>query len=423
MVRLGFLFALVGVASAAPAPEPVNALNRRAAWPNTPFHVDGRYTKDASNNTVTFAGINWPGHGEVMIPEGLQYQSIETIVSKIKSTGMNAVRLTYAIQMIDEIYDNGRDVTLEKAFTQGLGDENGTIVMNQFMAKNTQFSPQSTRLQVYDAVAAELARQEIHILLDNHMSTGKWCCGADDGNAFWGDSDFNTTLWVRGLEYMANHGKNWKALTAMSLRNEPRQPSTTSPAYNNYNWDTWYKYVKQGANAINAANPDVLVFMSGLNYDTTMAPVVKGEVLTPGTSRFSFDDFPKWGRQKLVVELHNYETSQTSCDNLESNLYNNGFQALNDTSVTTFPVMLTEYGFNMVDNSYQSVYATCIAAYTPKQKVGFFIWVIAGSYYSRQGTQDFDESWGVLNHDWSDWRNPTYVKDQLIPQISATLKA
>ncbi|KAI6283719.1 hypothetical protein MCOR28_004800 [Pyricularia oryzae] len=422
MVRLGYLLALVGVASAAPASEPVSVKPRQAAWPNTPFHVDGRWTKDASNNTVTFAGINWPGHGEVMIPEGLQYQSIEFIASKIKSIGMNAVRLTFAIEMVDQIYDNGgTDIPLDKAFTQGLGQDNGTKILNQFLAKNPQFTAKSTRLQVYDAVAAELARQQIHIVLDNHISTGKWCCGADDGNAFWGDTQFSADLWVRGLEYMAKHGKKWQALTSMSLRNEPRTPAAGSPALNNYNWQSWYEYMKRGANAVHAANADVLVFLSGLNYDTYMTPVVRGEALTPGTGKFSFDDFPNWGRDKLVVELHNYENSQGDCTNLQNNLYHNGFQALTDPSVTTFPVMLTEYGFNMMDNSWQSVYATCIAQYMPAQKASFFIWVVAGSYYTRQGTQDFEESWGVLNHDWSDWRNPTYVEQQLVPQIKATL--
>lgn len=37
-----------------------------------------------------------------MVPEGLQYQSVETIVSKIKSLGMNSIRLTYATELIDQ---------------------------------------------------------------------------------------------------------------------------------------------------------------------------------------------------------------------------------------------------------------------------------------------------------------------------------
>lgn len=103
---------------------------------------------DASNNTIKYAGTNWPGHGEVMVPEGLQFQSISKIVSDIKSLGMNVIRLTYAIEMIDQIYDNGgEDISLETAFTAGLGDTNGATVLNQVLANNPTFTAATTRLE------------------------------------------------------------------------------------------------------------------------------------------------------------------------------------------------------------------------------------------------------------------------------------
>jgi hypothetical protein len=84
-----------------------------------------------------------------MIPEGLQYQSIETTVSKIKGLGMNAIRLTYAIEMIDQYYENGNaDVTMQKAFTDALGQEDGMAIYNKVVANNPSFGPQTTRLQV-----------------------------------------------------------------------------------------------------------------------------------------------------------------------------------------------------------------------------------------------------------------------------------
>jgi hypothetical protein len=56
-----------------------------------------------------------------MVPEGLQYESIQSIVSKIKSLGMNVIRLTYAIEMIDDILDDGGDVSIRTAFQRALG--------------------------------------------------------------------------------------------------------------------------------------------------------------------------------------------------------------------------------------------------------------------------------------------------------------
>lgn len=204
---LAFL-ALATLTVAAPPSSQADqgGVSQRASWPNGPFVTAGRWIHDASGNNLTYAGTNWPGHNDVMIPEGLQYQSIETIVQKVKSLGMNTIRLTFAIEMIDDIYANGGvDVTIQKAFVQALGQANGTRVLNQVLTKNPRFSASTTRLQVFDAVAEELNKQQIFIHLDNHISKGMWCCSGTDGNTWWGDTHFSTTNWVRGLSYMASH--------------------------------------------------------------------------------------------------------------------------------------------------------------------------------------------------------------------------
>lgn len=60
-------------------------------------------------------------------------------------------------------------------------------------------------LQVYDAIAAECAQQQIYVHLDNHVSKASWCCNLSDGNGWWGDTFFSPTNWTRGLSYMADH--------------------------------------------------------------------------------------------------------------------------------------------------------------------------------------------------------------------------
>jgi hypothetical protein len=119
----------------------------KASWPNLPLTTSGRWILDSTGATVTYAGVNWPGAADTMIPEGLQYQSIETIVGKIKSLGMNVIRLTFAIEMIDDIY-NGGDVTLETSFANALGSSNGTTVYNEVLSNNPSFDSSTTRLQV-----------------------------------------------------------------------------------------------------------------------------------------------------------------------------------------------------------------------------------------------------------------------------------
>lgn len=59
------------------------------SWFPGPFNTTGRWMTNDKGNNLTYAGVNWPGHGDTMIPEGLQYASVSDIVAKIKSIGMN----------------------------------------------------------------------------------------------------------------------------------------------------------------------------------------------------------------------------------------------------------------------------------------------------------------------------------------------
>ncbi|KAI0008266.1 glycoside hydrolase family 5 protein [Xylariaceae sp. FL0662B] len=407
--------------------SPVGVVNdRQESWPYGPFVTSGRDMKNARNDTIVYAGANWPGHGEVMIPDGLGYQSIESVVSKIKSLGMNSIRLTYAIQMIDEIYANdGKDTTVKDSFINALGQSNGNKVYGQFLDKNPSFDDSTTRLQVFDAVVAECAKQQIYVHLDNHMSRAAWCCSTTDGNSWFGDKDYSVDNWVRGLTYMADHGRNWTALTSMSLRNELRKPdSNPTLSSRSYNWQDWYTNIQKGTSAINGANPTLLIFLSGLDFDTYMTPVVQGTALTPGSGTFSPEDFPGYV-DKLVLEIHTYQNDVSSCSSLRSSLYRNGYQALHAedaATVNVFPVVLTEFGFQQTATEWQRPYASCIAEYLAEEKAGWFIWVLSGSYYIRSGSQDFEETWGLLNHDWSDWRSPEYIEGGLKPFVKNTVQ-
>lgn len=186
---------------------------------------------------------------------------------------MNVIRLTYAIEMIDDIYDNGPNQSLESTLINALGSQNGTTVLQQILANNPQFTAGTTRLEVFDAVAAECNTQQIYVHLDNHVSKAEWCCSVGDANAWFGDTDFNIQNWRRGLAYMADHAKSWPAFVSTALRNELRDPGPNSPVQANYGWQDWYPNVVAAADGINAANADPLIFFSGLNFDTDLRNV------------------------------------------------------------------------------------------------------------------------------------------------------
>lgn len=414
-LMFGFLVAYAGAAS----------VTARASWPNGPFTTNGRWVVDASGLAVTYAGVNWPGHVDAMIPEGLQYRSISDIISMAKSVGINSIRLTYATEMIDQIESNGGvDVTVQAALVAALGQDNGTAIFEKVLSHNPSFSSNTTRLEVFDAVAGAAQENEVYVHLDNHLSKSGWCCNPLDGNTWWGDEYFSVANWTRGLTYMADHAKTWPNFMSMSLRNELRQPFLNATLYEqSYNWQDWYKYVKQGVEAISSVNANVLIFLSGLESDTTLEPVTNGTALAPGSEAFNIYDFPT---NKIVLELHNYAnilggTSSKNCTALEQDLLQAGFNALQNDSSNPFPVFMTEFGFEQDDTTWQGTFASCIETFLADQQAGWMIWSLAGSYYVREGTQDADDSWGLLSHDWSSWRSPGHINGSFSNLMAATL--
>lgn len=181
----------------------------------------------------------------------------------------------------------------------------------------------------------------------------------------------------------------------MSLRNEPRDPlDNTTFAAIAYNWNDWYDNVVPGANGIHAANPKPLIFFSGQSYDTQLGAVTTGQ--TP--FNISALAYPN----KVVFEIHNYENSATSCDDIvDGSLLPGGYNAMDmyDQNVTNHaPVVMTEFGFGIDSSTYLTVYPQCIKTFLTTGIAGgpggWMAWVLAGSYYIRSGVQDSDETWG-----------------------------
>ena len=96
-----------------------------------------------------------------MLPEGLNYQSVQAIVNGIKGAGFNSIRLTFAIEMIDQMYaNNGSDLPFSTSVNQALG-QNASTVLDAILKNNPTFTANTTRLEVFDAVAAECNKQGV----------------------------------------------------------------------------------------------------------------------------------------------------------------------------------------------------------------------------------------------------------------------
>lgn len=140
-----------------------------------PLKTDSRWILDDAGNRVKFRCINWPGHMEANIPEGLHKQSIDFIADFIQQQGFNCVRLTYSI---DHALDPG--VSVQQSFTAGASAANVSAdAFNAIYAQVVEHNPfvaNATTQDVFAAVIDALWERKVMTVLDNHVSKASWCC-------------------------------------------------------------------------------------------------------------------------------------------------------------------------------------------------------------------------------------------------------
>ncbi|KAK4496726.1 hypothetical protein PRZ48_012709 [Zasmidium cellare] len=434
---------------------PRQSNNGSSEWPYGPFSTRGRDIVNTRGEAVTWAGVNWPGSGETMVPEGLEWASVEDILDQVKSVGFNFIRLTYADQAINEIYDrgNGSDVPLEVAMIQGLGMENGTKVTREIVAKNPGWTKDTTRFEIWDKIAEVAASKQIYIHPDVHVGKAQWCCNNTDGNAWFDDYNFPVNKWQRGLKFIAEWAKPHPNVVSMSLRNELRRAiNESSPTSTiGYNWLSLVGNYTSATDAIYETNPDILVTWSGMQYDQDLsaltsglnlntAPCYKCDAVRDGYRRppivFDLASHP-WAN-KVVWELHLYSMSENldtgNCPIIEAEFYQAGFNALgiekpgacNTTkdcpdAVRQTPVILSEFGSAQDATLFNDTLQGCIQQYTRKHNISWAVWSLAGSYRIRSGAQGVPDTWALGNYEWNGWNYPTGIEKWWKPWAKAQL--
>jgi hypothetical protein len=97
--------------------------------------------------------------------------------------------------------------------------------------------------------------------------------------------------------------------------------------------------------------------------------------------------------------MHEYdENISSSCPIYEAILESFGADATTRTTGNKGPLVISEWGHDETDASdaWQSAYSECLTQFMIDRQLGWMLWVLAGSYYIRSGTQDYDETYGAL---------------------------
>jgi len=151
----------------------------------------------------------------------------------------------------------------------------------------------------------------------------------------------------------------------------------------------------QGAEAVHAANPKLLVILSGIDFDTNLS------FLRDRSVNVSFTD-------KLVFELHWYSfsdgrdswrkhNSNDFCVKIIEKVTHNGGFLLG----RGFPLILSEFGTDQRGGDMSgNRYMNCLVAWAAENDLDWAVWALTGDYYLRTGKTDLDESYGLLQANW-----------------------
>ncbi|MEU3429885.1 glycoside hydrolase family 5 protein [Streptomyces gardneri] len=247
-------------AAVADAPVALTGEQLAASWTG-PLSTRGRYIVDADGDRFKLKASNWAGaqgtwegsgsesdvanhQADQMsnnIPLGLDRTPISRILADFHALGLNTIRLPYSDAMIDD----------------------DTVVPNYAVAANPQLEDK-TPLQVFDAVVAALTADGFAVILNNHTTTYRWCCGLD-GNERWNTSQ-STEKWIDNWLFLVERYESNKRVVGADLRNEVRRDTWNDPNWGWGNEHDLYNAFQLAGNRILEANPDMLVIMEGINW-------------------------------------------------------------------------------------------------------------------------------------------------------------
>ncbi|KAE9587787.1 hypothetical protein Lal_00022038 [Lupinus albus] len=354
-----------------------------------PLSTNGRWIVNENGKRVKLACVNWVSHSETILAEGLNKKPLDDISKTIKDLGFNCVRLTWPILLATN--DSLASITIRDHF-HSLG-------LNQTVIDIQKINPSILDLSLikaFQGVVKSLGEKEVMVILDNHVSHPQWCCANNDGNGFFGDKYFDPDLWIKGLSIMADLFKGVSNVVGMSLRNELRGPKQNVP--------DWYRYMQKGAEAVHAANPNVLVILSGLSFDNDLAFINNHPVT------LSF-------KGKLVFELHWYSFSDgniwtsmnpnQACGQITRNVMRKAGFLLDKG----WPLFVSEFGVDLRGTKVdEHRYLNCFMALASGLDFDWALWTLVGSYYLREGVVELNEYYGILNSDWSHIRNQAFLQ-------------
>jgi endoglucanase len=228
------------------------------------WHTNGSQIVDANGDIVRIAGINWYGFETTdEVAHGLASQDYHEILNTIKAEGYNTIRLPFSNQMAES-----------PIIPSDIATSNATGAINTDLAGLNS-------LQIMDKIITAAGADGLKVILDNHRSEAG---NSNEWNGLWYTSAYPESNWIADWQTLVTRYSSFKdgngnpIVIGVDVRNEPYTMVGGSPSGSCWTGDTttggcpttnttnnWPAAATRAATAILAINPNLLIFVEGVD--------------------------------------------------------------------------------------------------------------------------------------------------------------
>ncbi|KAJ3271782.1 hypothetical protein HDV01_006390 [Terramyces sp. JEL0728] len=374
-----------------------------------PLSTSGNQIVDSANTPVHLHCAAWSGaHMQDFLTFGLEFQTVDYLVSLVKKAKFNCIRLEFSAQMV-------RDNPIVKA---SLLKPNPSLVGQ-------------TAISIYQHIVDVLTANQIMVILDYHMMDAGWCCDPNDDNGLWYNHNWTEDQVHQQLATMVQLNAKNPWVIGVDLRNEIRPAlyyinifgkkvldifQTQYPTWGTGLKTDWKAAAERMGNMVLGYNPNALIFVQGMFVlDSTMVTSIlsgtadlqhlrcpqnlQGVFLQPVSLNVP---------NKVVYSVHSYDWFY-NFKNWNATTYEQWKDAVNADwgyLLQYYPVWLGEFGTNVYSQD-GNVWWGFLLRYIKETKVHWSVWELAGIEHRETGETN---TYGVFNPAYTDFASQPYVQ-------------
>jgi aryl-phospho-beta-D-glucosidase BglC (GH1 family) len=372
-----------------PLPPPIEDTFLSSPKYTLPLRTRGRDIVDANGTRFKLASVNWYGASdELFVPGGLDVRHRDEIASTIRAMGFNSVRLPYSDEMV----------------------MTNPVILPHLLSANPDLVGK-TALDVFEAVVEALTSQGLAVVVNNHITSATWCCGADPCDAGWANDHLPAMLcrvrqtedeWIQHWEEVMARFVNNTLVIGADLRNEVRG------VWGTMTWEMWATAAERAGNRLLKMNPDWLIIVGGTESQNDLSGVARRPVVLDVPNRVVYSahvySWSGWGSLGGRYAKRTYPSFVQSMRKNWAYLVEGGIA----------PVWVGEFGAPGEPGRGDANYWQNLLRYLKAIDADFGYWAIN----PRKPKDNEEETYSILDDDWA-----TPVLDYRMKDMTELIRA